>query len=102
MAISRTGKVAVPDKIGGLIANSASELGNFFGFRAMLNSKVSLLRMICGTASFYQKKLEGEKRKGGGDREERTPEMQVLYIILTLCASFLIFQLVRWYQRRWR
>ncbi|PXF53887.1 MAG: hypothetical protein C4B56_00340 [Candidatus Methanophagaceae archaeon] len=33
---------------------------------------------------------------------ERTPEMQVLYIILTLCASFLIFQLVRWYQRRWR
>ena len=39
MAISRTGKVAVPDKIGGLIANSASEIGNFFGFRAMLNSK---------------------------------------------------------------
>jgi len=32
---------------------------------------------------------------------ERTPEMQVLYIILTLCASFVIFQLVRWYQRRW-
>ena len=28
-----TGKV-----VGGLIANSASEIGNFFGFRAMLNS----------------------------------------------------------------
>ena len=33
---------------------------------------------------------------------DRTPEMQVLYIILTLCASFVIFRLVRWYQRRWR
>ena len=33
---------------------------------------------------------------------ERTPEMQVLYIILTLCASFVIFRLVRWYQRQWR
>ena len=33
-----TGKVAVQGKIGGLIANSASELRNFFGFRAMLNS----------------------------------------------------------------
>ena len=33
-----TGKVAVLGKIGSLIANSASELGNFFGFRAMLNS----------------------------------------------------------------
>ena len=31
---------------------------------------------------------------------DRTPEMQVLYIILTLCASFVIFRLVRWYQRR--
>jgi len=33
------GKVAVLGKIGSLIANSASELGNFFGSRAMLNSK---------------------------------------------------------------
>jgi len=33
-----TGKVAVLGKIGGLIANSASELGReLFGFRAMLN-----------------------------------------------------------------
>jgi len=45
------------------------------------------------------KKLEGEKRKGGGDREERTPEIEMqlklIYIILTLCVSFLIFRLVR-------
>ena len=34
-----TGKVAVLGKIGSLIANSASKLGNFFGSRAMLNSK---------------------------------------------------------------
>ena len=33
-----TGKVAVLGKIGGLIANSASEPGNFFVFRAMPNS----------------------------------------------------------------
>ena len=42
--------------------------------------------MIGGTASFYQKKLEGEKRKGGGDIEERTPEIEMqlklIYIIL--------------------
>ena len=34
-----TGKVAVLGKIGSLIANSASETRELFGFRAMLNSK---------------------------------------------------------------
>ena len=34
-----TGKVAVLGKIGDLIANSASETRELFGFRAMLNSE---------------------------------------------------------------
>ena len=92
MAISRTGKVAVPDKIGGLIANSASELGNFFGFRAMLNSKVSLLRMIGGTASFYQKNLKVrservEEIERGGHQKCKFCTSYSLFALLSLSSS---------------
>ena len=57
-------------------------------------------------ASFYDQVFLYDWNASSTDEDEHArvsaPEMQVLYIILTLCASFIIFRLVRWYQWRWR
>ena len=57
-------------------------------------------------ASFYDQVFLYDWNASSTNKDEHArgsaPEMQVLYIILTLCASFIIFRLVRWYQWRWR
>ena len=53
-------------------------------------------------ASFYDQVFLYDWNASSTNKDEHArvsaPEMQVLYIILTLCASFVIFRLVRWYQ----